>query len=224
MSEPAMTCAALQELAAELAMGTVSGAERAAALDHLAACRPCRELVDQLARAADSLLLLAPEIEPPPGFESKVLSRLGVATAPRRHPARHRRVLVGVAAAVLVAALSVVGVAQLDGDRTQERASALRTALTVDDEGRWTCRALVYGDGPTWLVVSLDRTDDLSATFSVEAFRFDDPTPVPVGTFALENGHGTFARPVGLRADDVRSVRVLDAGGRVRYTMTFEST
>jgi len=218
-----ISCAQLQELAAELALGTVAGAERAAALDHLAGCRACRELVDQLARAADSLLLLAPEIEPPPGFESKVLSRMGAAPVPLRRPARHRRVLVGIAAAVLVAALSGVGLATLGGDR-RERSSELRTALTVDDEGRWTCRALVYGDGPTWLVVSLDRSDELTATFTVEAFRVDDPNPVPVGTFALEKGHGTFARPIDLRADDVRSVRVVDAGGRVRYTMAFDST
>ncbi|MDQ3898330.1 MAG: zf-HC2 domain-containing protein, partial [Actinomycetota bacterium] len=77
-----MTCAELEELAAELALGTVSGAERAAALDHLAACASCRELVDQLGRVADGMLQLAPVVEPPPGFESKVLARMGVRQAP----------------------------------------------------------------------------------------------------------------------------------------------
>jgi len=76
-----LTCAELQELAAELALGTVSGAERAAAIEHLAGCAACRDLVDSLARVADSMLLLAPEVEPPPGFESKVLARMGVAPA-----------------------------------------------------------------------------------------------------------------------------------------------
>lgn len=32
---------------------------------------------------ADRMLLLAPVIEPPPGFESKVLARMGVAPAVR---------------------------------------------------------------------------------------------------------------------------------------------
>nr|MDQ3641745.1 hypothetical protein [Actinomycetota bacterium] len=87
-----LTCAQLEDVAAELALGTVAGAERAAALDHLAGCASCRNLVDQLARAADSLLLLAPEAEPPPGFESRVLSRIAPVARPRR--GRRRRVLV----------------------------------------------------------------------------------------------------------------------------------
>lgn len=234
-----LTCAELQDIAAELALGTVSGAKRAAAIEHLAHCTACRDLVDSLARAADSLLLLAPDVEPPPGFESKVLARMGVAppapastsladVGPRR-PGRsgRRRVLVGVAAAAMVAALAGAGVAQLAHDNgrpagvEQAAPAGVRTALTVDTAGRWTCRAVVYGDNPTWLVVSLDRTDGLSATFSVEAVPAGGSDAVPVGTFATEQGHGTLAQPVSLPAGNLASVRVLDAGGHVRYEMTF---
>ncbi len=240
-----MTCAQLEELAAELALGTVSGAERAVALDHLAHCSSCRDLVDQLAGLADRLLLLAQAVEPPPGFESKVLVRMGVVPAPAR--ASRRRALVGVAAAVLVAGLGGAGLATLAGARRPAEVqvapgvpapgvpaagvvapgvpvAGVRTALAVDAEGRWTCRAVVYGDTPTWLVISLDRTDGLTATFTVEAVHSGDPTPVPVGTFSTEQGHGTFARPVQLPAAALQSVRVLDASGRVRYQMTFPST
>ncbi len=231
-----VNCAQLEELAAELALGTVSGAERAAALDHLAGCPTCRDLVEQLARVADSMLLLAPEVEPPPGFESQVLIRMGVVSAPvvRLGPARapRRRVLVGVAAAALVAGLAGAGVARLVDDGRPAAvqtaagtpAAGVRTALAFDTDGRWTCRAVIYGDTPTWLVVSLDRTDGLNATFTVEAFHRDDPTPVPVGSFSTAQGHGTFAQPVQLRAESLQSVRVLDAGGRVRYEMTFPPT
>lgn len=221
-----LTCGQLEELAAELALGTVSGAERAAALDHLAGCGPCRNLVDELARVADNVLLLAPVAEPPPGFESRVLSRLGVAPAPAFRvvtPIR-RRVLVGVAAAVLVAGLSGVGAAWLAGDDRSPvsvAAGEVRTALAVDTAGHWTCRAVVYGENPTWLVVSLDRTDDLSAVFSVEAVHSGRSEPVPMGTFAIDRGHGSFAKAVELPADGVETIRVLDAGGRVRYTMEF---
>ena len=215
-----MTCAELEALAAELALGTVAGAERAGALDHLAGCAACRSLVEDLAGVADRMLLLAPEIEPPPGFESKVLARIGVAPARGARPPRFRRVLVGVAAVALVAGLSTAGAAWLAGEA--ERPVEVRTALAADNEGRWRCRAVVYGDKPTWLVVSLDRMDGSSNSYSVEALHAGSDTPVKVGTFSLEQGHGTLARPVDLPAGDLESVRVLDSGGRVRYEMFFD--
>jgi anti-sigma-K factor RskA len=209
-----VTCRELEALAAELALGTVSGAERAQALDHLARCAPCREMVDQLSRVADCMLLLAPVAEPPPGFESKVLARMGVRPAPVTRLPSRRRILVGVAAVALVAALSGATAATLVGE---ERAPEVRTALAVDDEGRWTCRAVVYGVDPTWLVVSLDRTDDLSTSFSVEALHTGSSVPVPVGSLTIKEGHGSLTTAVGLPPEAVKSVRVLDGSGRVRY-------
>jgi RNA polymerase sigma-70 factor (ECF subfamily) len=123
-----------EQLAAELALGTVSGAERAGALDHLARCAACRE-----------------------------------------------------------------------------------PAGAVDVPGR------VYGDNPTWLVVSLDRVDGSNNSYSVETLHEGSPEPVAVGTFTLQSGHDTFARALELGRGELESVRVLDAGGRVRYTMTFEA-
>ena len=215
-----LTCAQVEELAAELALGTVSGAERAGALDHLAGCAACRDLVDQLARAADSLLLLAPVVEPPPGFESKVLSSMRVAPVQELRRPRRRRLLVGVAAVALVAAMSGAGVALL-GQET-DRPVDIRTVLIADEQGQWTCRAMVYGEDPTWLVVSLDRLDRSSSSYSVEVLHKGSPEPVALGTFALEDGHGTFAQPLTPVAGELQSVRVLDRGGRVRYTMIFD--
>ena len=216
-----MTCAELEALAAELALGTVAGAERAGALDHLAGCAPCRALVEELAGVADRMLLLAPAIEPPPGFESKVLGRMGVSPPARElRPTRRRRLLVGVAAAALVAGLSTAGAVWLADEAG--RPSEIRTALAADNEGRWRCRAVVYGEKPTWLVVSLDRMDGSSNSYSVEALGTGSDTPVQVGSFSLEQGHGTLARQLELPAGDVKSVRVLDSGGRIRYEMTFD--
>ena len=211
-----MTCAELEELAAELALGTVSGAERAAALDHLAGCSPCREMVDQLARVADGLLHLAPVIQPPPGFESKVLARMPARPGGRQRAPRRRRVLAAVAAVAAVAALSGGVTAWLADD---DRPAEVRTALVADDKGRWTCRAVVYGDDPTWLVVTLDRTDGLHAEFSVEAVLAGRDGPVPVGTLRVVDGHGTLATAVAAEgaARNLRTVRVLDRSGRVRY-------
>src|ERR1700690_2507214 len=46
-----MTCGELHDVAAELALGALSGRERSAALAHLEKCRACREDVRQLTAA-----------------------------------------------------------------------------------------------------------------------------------------------------------------------------
>jgi hypothetical protein len=67
----------------------------------MAECARCRAVVADLASAADSVLLLAPTIEPPPGFESRVLAR---AAASPVAPARRRWPRLAAAAAIVAAA------------------------------------------------------------------------------------------------------------------------
>ena len=72
-----MSCEDFAWVAAELALGVLTGRERAAALEHLDRCDACRKTVRQLSMTGDELLGLLPSIEPPPGFETRVLDRLG---------------------------------------------------------------------------------------------------------------------------------------------------
>ena len=235
MNPGGLTCAEVETLAPELALGTIDGAERAAVLSHLAGCGKCRELADQLAGVADGLLLLAPPAEPPPGFESRVLSRLASpaateATARRARPLRGAtagrparrppRALVGIAAVALVAALAGGGLALLGGG--PDRAGAeVQTALSKDDEGQWTCRAVAYGTDPGWVFVALDRTDGANRTFAVEARRAGDATPISLGNLTLRDGHGSLATQLQVSASELRSIRMFDDTGRVRYEMEF---
>jgi anti-sigma-K factor RskA len=73
-----MSCDAFAEVAAELALGVLTGRERAAALAHLGGCESCREQVRELTMVQDELLALLPSQEPPAGFESRVLERIGL--------------------------------------------------------------------------------------------------------------------------------------------------
>ena len=86
-----MGCEHTRRLAAELALGIADGADRAQALRHIAGCAECRSAVEELSDVADELLMLAPEREPPSGFESRVLARLQPAAA--APPRRRRRML-----------------------------------------------------------------------------------------------------------------------------------
>src|ERR1700722_10236174 len=72
-----MTCAQLHDVAAELALGVLTGRERATAIAHLERCKACREEVRQLMAVGGLLPELLPPVEPPAGFETRVLQLLG---------------------------------------------------------------------------------------------------------------------------------------------------
>jgi len=94
MSEPTdhsgMSCDEFAEVAAELALGVLTGRERAAALAHLDGCESCRELVRELTMTGEELLALLPSREPPPGFETRVLERIGLPAASLPQPGRQK--------------------------------------------------------------------------------------------------------------------------------------
>src|SRR5215470_8862014 len=90
-------CQRVRPLLAELATGAATGLDRDWALRHVEGCVACQRELAELALTADRLLLLAPEREPPAGFETAVMNRIagidprptGPATAGRR-PRRAR--------------------------------------------------------------------------------------------------------------------------------------
>jgi len=82
-----MSCREFSDVAAELALGVLTGRERAAAIAHLDQCDACRENVRQLTMTGEGLLQLLPTAEPPAGFETRVLERIGLAPAPAPAPA-----------------------------------------------------------------------------------------------------------------------------------------
>ena len=85
-------CEWVGPLLAELATASATGHDRAQALRHVASCSSCRNELAELARVADDLLLLVPEREPPPGFETAVAQRiLSLGDPPRPTVARVRR-------------------------------------------------------------------------------------------------------------------------------------
>jgi hypothetical protein len=72
----AFGCDEFRDIAADLALGLLCGDERGAAIAHLAGCARCQAHLEGLVRVADDLLLLAPQVEPEIGFESRVMARL----------------------------------------------------------------------------------------------------------------------------------------------------
>lgn len=107
-------CAEAEELAPDLALGLLDGAERAAVLAHVDRCPSCRADVASLTELGEQLLLLVPETSPPAELESDVLAQIAPERRQRRRR-RSRRALGAVAAALLALAGLAVLLADLGG-------------------------------------------------------------------------------------------------------------
>jgi hypothetical protein len=136
-------CARIRELGPELALGIADGAQRAEALEHLAGCGDCRAHLDSLAKVADELLLLAPALEPPLGFEDRVAARI---SPPEALPKRRRRFALGFAAAAAAAALAA-GAVWIGTSSDRDLASSYRAALERVDGNYFATGALLAPGG-----------------------------------------------------------------------------
>jgi anti-sigma-K factor RskA len=197
-------CARAREAAAELALGILTGDERATTLAHLATCDACRAAVDELATTADALLLAGPEIEPPPGFESRVLARIGADAPPRRH----RRSRAVVAAIVVAAAAAVAALAGLVGDRrSPEPVRTLRLAAPGAAGGE----VYTYAGDPPWLFMTVRGVaDGIYRCRLVIGGEHRD-----IGTLEVRAGTGAWGRVLDLDPDRITRVELVDATGRV---------
>ena len=219
-------CDDVRALAPELALGLVSGGERAEALGHIDTCGGCRAVVEELARVADSLLLLAPEMEPPPGFESRVLERL----VPGR--ARRRRWPIAIAAAAVV--VVAVGIGALAGaaarqpDRLErEYIDALRElggrALVAGrletSDGRQAGQVVLYRGDISWIFATVDDSG-VAGDFTV-VLRARDGTNVSVPGLDVRGGRGSVGERLEGELRRFRRIEVVDGAGNVRYVARF---
>lgn len=224
-AEPSAACIRVRADSAEIALGILTGPERAGALSHLAECHECRRLVDDLAHMGDGILVLSPAVEPRIGFEGRVQERIRAAIdgSPPPRPlavvrvegeGRRRHlapILTTAAVAVLMAAAGVAAGMALNGSAPDTRAGVVTIAY-----GQATCRVLVHGDSPAWLFVDLQAPPGWSGSYRVEVVG-ESGTAEPVGDLTLTSGHGVLATTLAGRvAGDIAVVRVTAEGG-TRY-------
>jgi anti-sigma factor RsiW len=230
-----MTCADLGNVAGELALDILYGEDRAAALAHLESCRACRREVALLTDAADEIRLLVPEVEPPAGFEQRVVARIAAAaaeqeaTVPVGRTPRRRRPLVRTLAAAAAALVALVAASALlltgggdGGDVAAARTATMRTATgqVVGDATLSTDPAAIVVDVPDWasLVNNYGATVDATYWLAVEDGE---------GTRALERLPPVDEHPwtvtLDVPASTVAAVSIVDNGGTVWCTARFSS-
>jgi hypothetical protein len=209
-----MDCAGLAEVAPELALEVLDGRERAAALAHLEACAPCWQLVSALAADADLLLPLAPPVDPPPGFEERVVASLTPsATAPAPRPRPRRRALAGLA---LATCLAIAALALGVGRSTPPAlATADMRTPTGDVVGKVVLQpepsAALFLTMPGW-ADEIERYAEPGETYALRIGSGGQPprlVPFDLG------GDASWVNTIDVDPDAITSVAVVDSQGDV---------
>jgi anti-sigma factor RsiW len=213
-----MTCAQLDEVAAELALDLLPGEERATAVAHIEGCERCRRRLVELTAAADRLVGLAPPAEPSPGFEQRVLAAIAPTAAPPAIARRRRPVVIGAVAAAAVAVVVVLAALVTSGTG----GSGQRETAMVAPSGAEVGDVYVHDGDPAWLLVAVPEWADRwgGKPYTVRVTQRDGTvTDLAGGDLAASGGTWGSALPVDASA--VRSVALLSADGRVWCTGTF---
>ncbi len=232
MSEPnSMSCAEFSDSAAELALGVLTGRERAEALAHLDHCETCRGHVRSLTVTGEKMLGLLPAAEPPPGFESRVMERIGLAV-PSPRPLRQRwrpawghaprRVLAAAAVvvAVLGAALGGWGLRAATAPAASSTLSA-GTLVAASDHDH-VGQVFVYNGDTRWMYMTVDLESG-NETVVCQLVGADGHVTT-VGSFQLSDGYGSWGSPAWTGNGPPAGARLVTANGTVLATATFSAT
>jgi anti-sigma-K factor RskA len=239
----AMNCAEFGDVAAELALGVLTGRERADALAHLDHCDACREHVHQLTATGEELLGLLPSSEPPPGFETRVMERLGLTGAgprqvrslrekqrPRAGTRRPfgtmnrgtRRILAAAAVvvAVAVAALGGWGLRGAGAGATSASPKpALSTVALLSADHENAGEVFVYNGDPRWMYMTVDL-DSGNGTVICQLISADGHVTT-VGSFKLNGGYGSWGSPAWAGDGTPVGARLVTPDGTVLASATF---
>jgi len=230
MSEQnSMSCAEFADSAAELALGVLTGRERADALEHLDHCEVCREHVRQLTTTGEELLGLLPTAEPPAGFETRVMDRLGIAApAPTQlrdrkrsawgHGFSPRRVLAAAAVVVAVAGAALGGWG-LHAGTAPSASSGLSSATLLAADHDSVGKVFVYNGEPRWMYMTVDLESG-NQTVICQLVGSDGHVTT-VGSFRLADGYGSWGSPAWTGHGSPVGARLVTANGRVLATASF---
>jgi len=221
-----MDCEEFADVAAELALGVLTGRERAQALAHLDRCDSCRAQVRQLTLTGEELLGLLPAVEPPPGFETRVMERITPAgpavapgRAPRRGPTRTRRMLAAAAVALAAVGAGVGGWGLHAAIAPASSTTALTSAALVSASGHSAGRIFLYHSNQPWLYMSVD-VPSRNGTVVCQVLGSDGRVTT-VGSFRLTDGYGAWGGPVPRKAGQVTGARLVSPGGTVLASAQF---
>jgi hypothetical protein len=217
-------CDSFSDSLAELALGILTGRQRAATLAHVEACPHCAEELEQLSRVADDVVLMAPEVEPPVGFEVRLFTRMGVTDTPvRRRTVPPRWVLASAAAVVALVVGLTIGLSMgshpsgyrqaLGGHPTAGMPVA---SANLVENGMAVGRVATYGGAKPWMVMTL--ADSSARGRVICEVVTDNGVTHRVGAFNAKEGYGAWGSPLHVSPHNVRTALVVSPNGTVIAT------
>lgn len=212
--EGSSQCEAVRDDLAELALGILSGRRRSEVLTHVEACSRCSAELGRLSIVADNLVQLAPEVEPPLGFELRLAERLRAVGATRR-PRRLRRV--GVLAVGVVAMITLgLGVGHLATPRVTAHypvGSVDLNSAELTSHGRMLGEAFVSTGSPEWVFMTIS-VGDWSGIVKCEVTLAGGKVET-VGVIKIWKGKAAWGAQLASSASKVRVARLVALDGAV---------
>jgi hypothetical protein len=203
------SCAELRDVAAELALGVLGGAERAEAIMHVNGCARCQALVNEYTEIADAIPLLAPEMEPPPGFEERVL-----ASEHARRRRTRRRWVASLAVAAAAAAILSITIVRVVESGSEAAAPVLHG---VPAEARMVSDTTSSPAG--WAYVTNGHSVAIAVGYGVPTGEYevrvqpvDGPT-VTIGTMQIADDRGSWTGRSVLELGDGSTISLVDVQG-----------
>jgi hypothetical protein len=221
-------CAFFAEVAAELALGVLTGPDRSAALAHKDRCTRCQAELAPLAGAADRLLDLAPARDAPEGFEVRVTAAFGQTlpgpAADRRvRPARRRfadrRWWLGAVAAV--AAAGMLGF-WLHGNITTPEPPTYNDAAIAalrTPAGALAGEVAVTGAPRRWLIMVVNP--NAAPGWYHCYLRTSGGQQTPAGAFRVGPDGGVWVSRLPISESNVTGARLVGPGGTQAASATF---
>lgn len=189
-------------------------------LAHAASCPECRALLQQYSALADELLLAAPEHEPPAGFETRVVERLGAGRSRvlldrigLQRPLRLALAGVAVAAVAAGSVLFAVRDERRDASRYRDTLAAVEGAYfdsagLRERGGEVAGKVVGYQGSPSWLMVSV------APRYRSGSYRCELVTRsgqrILLRKFQLDAASGTWGQAIPVSLRDLAEVRVFD--------------
>jgi hypothetical protein len=195
----------------ELVLGTVDGDRRARMAAHVLSCAACRHEYDELAATVEELVPAVPGVQPPLGFDQRVLARMATTRTGSQAVGRRRRsrrwTYVAVAAAALVALLVPVGIWVGSRDDGEVSGGNVATLLSRDGTAVGSVSLSDIEGSPVMVVAIVGAPDDVSYYCRI---NFADGTSADSESWP--SGNGAWIVPLDPGAPTVTSVDVLPNG------------